>query len=259
MQYRQTPITFCDLPDRVSCPRSFQHTYSSVTTGFPHCILSLDSLGRFTRSILLPDSLTTFARWTRPLNPLTDSLTDSLADSPPRSTCCILLLTLLMILFLILLLDSLTVFSCRIHTLDRLADTLADSLTDSLADSLHQEKNSASGCRGCVRTLYTRLKCLDARDAPWQGSLRPDDTCHGICLPDKEWQGICLLDAACQGKFLPDAACQGKGRTVDACHGICLLDEARVFRTQGVKAKVVWTTRAMASAFRTRSVRAFPF
>jgi len=45
----------------------------------------------------------------------------------------------------------------------------------------------------------------------------------------------------------------------DTRHGICLLDTARVFQTQGVKANVVLTTRAMASAFRTRSVRAFAY
>jgi len=124
---------------------------------------------------------------------------------------------------------------------------------------VYQEKNSAFGCRGCVRTLYMRLKHLDARDATWQGSLHPDDTCHSICLPEEKCQCICLLDAECQGEFLPDTACQGKGPMDDVRHGICLLDAACVFRTQGVKANVVRTTRAMASAFRTRSVRAFAY
>jgi len=97
-----------------------------------------------------------------------------------------------------------------------------------------RKKKFASGCRGCVRTLYTRLKRLDARDTTWQGSLRPDDACHGICLLDAE--------------------CQGKGTTDDACHGICLLDTARVVRTQSVKANVVRTTRATASDFWTQRV-----
>ena len=43
----------------------------------------------------------------------------------------------------------------------------------------------------------------------------------------------------------------------DACHDIFLLDAARVFWTQGVKANVVRTTRARASAF--RSVWAFAY
>jgi len=30
---------------------------------------------------------------------------------------------------------------------------------------IHQQKNSASGCKGCIQTLYMHLKRLDARDA----------------------------------------------------------------------------------------------
>jgi len=66
---------------------------------------------------------------------------------------------------------------------------------------------------------------------------------------------------------LPDAKCHCKGRPDDSSHGICLLDEdcqgifltdgAHVFQTQSVAAKGVQTMRAMAYAFRTRSVRAY--
>jgi len=86
-------------------------------------------------------------------------------------------------------------------------------------------------------------------DAGCQGKCRLDDALNGICLLDEECQGIYLLDAEClrkflpdaecQGKFLPNAACQGKGPTDDTRHGICILDAARVFWTQGVKANVV--------------------
>ena len=45
----------------------------------------------------------------------------------------------------------------------------------------------------------------------------------------------------------------------DARHDIYLLDTARVFRMKGVKANVVRTMRARASAFQTRSVWAFAY
>jgi len=51
---------------------------------------------------------------------------------------------------------------------------------------LHQEKNSTSGRRRCVRTLHTRPKRLDAREATWQGSLAPDDTCQRTCSSRRE-------------------------------------------------------------------------
>jgi len=99
------------------------------------------------------------------------------------------------------------------------------------------------------------------------GHLPSGRSCHGTTRPDaavkatafgRSRHGICLLDEECQG--------------------ICLLDAARVFRTQNVMANSVWTTpvtaprvqtqlsrrlrsdaAAMAYAFWTRSVGAFAF
>jgi len=59
----------------------------------------------------------------------------------------------------------------------------------------------------------------------------------------------CLTDAECQGRCRPDEGCQGIG----------LLNAARVLQTQTVKANVFQTIHGAASAFQTRSVRAFAF
>jgi len=125
------------------------------------------------------------------------------------------------------------------------------------------------------------------------GKSPPDDVYHGICLLDEECQGICHPDAArvfqmrsvkanvvrtacaiasafwmrsARALILPDAECQNKYPPDDAHHGICIPDEecqcillqdtARVLQMQSVKANVVQTMCAMASAFGTRSVRA---
>jgi len=56
---------------------------------------------------------------------------------------------------------------------------------------------------------------------------------------------------------LTDAECQGKCLPYEVCQGICHPDAARVLQTQSVKANVVRTTHATASAFWTRSVRPF--
>ena len=82
-----------------------------------------------------------------------------------------------------------------------------------------------------------RSACLT--DAEFQGKYLPDDVRHGICLLDDACHGICLLDEKCQG--------------------ICLLDAARVLYLQSVKANVIRTTHAMASAFQMKSVSAFGF
>jgi len=120
----------------------------------------------------------------------------------------------------------------------------------------------ASGKKLCVRTLHTRPKRLDARDATWQGSLTPDDACQRTCgtrqeppvhmrtrrrwaahwpsgriMPGQMSSGRCTPRHLFSGRrvsgHLPsgrsacttDAECQGKCPPDDACHGICLPDE----------------------------------
>jgi len=69
--------------------------------------------------------------------------------------------------------------------LARLHDVLAFQAEANIARSEHlakfqgdhQEINSASRCRRCVRTLHTHQKRLDAHDATRQGILCPDDAC----------------------------------------------------------------------------------
>jgi len=102
-----------------------------------------------------------------------------------------------------------------------------DSLTSS-GPGPHQEKKSASGGTGCVRThqalgtLWTHpgrahtapnvkltgnVNSDAARhgtvhsDAVHQGAVRPDAAHHGICLPDGAGQGIFLLGAAVSGQM----------------------------------------------------------
>jgi len=67
-----------------------------------------------------------------------------------------------------------------------------------------------------------------------------------------------LPDAECQGKCAPDGRCHGIRLPDEEYQGIFLSDGAHVFQTQSVMAKGVQMTRAMAYAFRTRSVRAHP-
>jgi len=101
---------------------------------------------------------------------------------------------------------------------------------------LHQEKKSASGRTGCVRThqalgtLWTHpgrahttpnVKCTGNvnSDAVCQGTVRPDAAhhgtvhsdavCQGAMRPDAARRGICLLDGACQSIFLLDTAVSG--------------------------------------------------
>ena len=119
-------------------------------------------------------------------------------------------------------------------------------------------------------------------DAECQGRCRPDEECQGICLLNAArvlqtqnvkadvvrtgsvrafafWMQRVSPDAECQGKCLPDDTHHGICLPDEDCQGICLLNTARVFRTQNVKANVDRTIRAMASAFRMRSVRAYAF
>ena len=94
------------------------------------------------------------------------------------------------------------------------------------------------------------VRALFHTEAECQGKRRPDGVCHGICLPDEECQGIIpsghrgsrqMWSGWCVPQYLPSR--QG----VSGHYSL---------RTQSVKANVVWTTCSMASAFRTRSVRA---
>jgi len=89
---------------------------------------------------------------------------------------------------------------------------------------LHSGRGVSSG-----RSAYlTDIEC--------HGKCRPDDACHGICLPDEEYQGICNPDAA---RFLQTG-----------------IVKVNFFRMQSVKANVVRTMHATASAFWTQSDRA---
>ena len=131
---------------------------------------------------------------------------------------------------------------------------------------VHQEKKSASGCPGCIRTHQAlgtlwmhpgrahtapntkrtgNVNSDTARhgtmhsDAVCQGVVRPDAACHGICLPDRACQGIFLLDAAMSGHFHSGRSrvrefsfwaqpCQGKWHPDDACHGITVTLSVKV-------------------------------
>jgi len=136
-------------------------------------------------------------------------------------------------LALILFLDSLPVSHVD-SIIVSLADSLADSLTvslpvsfiDSLADSLtkfshqihslHQEKKSASGRTGCVRThqalgtIWTHPgRAHTAPNAKRTGNVNSDAACHGTVHSDAICQDGVRLDAARHGICLPDGACQG--------------------------------------------------
>jgi len=93
------------------------------------------------------------------------------------------------------------------------------------ASGRHEPWRMPSGREASANIFYRRSACLP--DAKCHGKWRPDDASNGICHPDEEYQGIFLTDGA------------------------------HVFQTQSVTAKGVWTTRAMAYAFRTRSVRVY--
>jgi len=144
------------------------------------------------------------------------------------------------------------------------------------------------------------VRALFLPDAECQGKCGPDDTRNGICPPDEECQAVIfsrcrhrvsrqMSSGRCVPWHLPSgrgvvralfllyAECQGKCRPDDTSHNICLIDEecqsiplrdtARLLQMQSVKANVLrtmhaiasafQTTRATVSAFWTRSVRAF--
>jgi len=67
----------------------------------------------------------------------------------------------------------------------------------------------------------------------------------------------CLPDAKCHGKGHPDDVSHSIRLPEEQCQGIFLSDGAYVFQTQTVTANGVWTMRATAYAFQTRSVRAY--
>jgi len=90
----------------------------------------------------------------------------------------------------------------------------------------HQEKKSASGRTGCVRTHQAlgTLRTHPSRehitpnakltgnvnsDAARHGTVHSDAVCQGDVHPDAARHGICLPDGACQGIFLLDAAMSG--------------------------------------------------
>ena len=106
-----------------------------------------------------------------------------------------------------------------------------------------------------IRVFAFWMQCMSP-DAECQGKCLLDDACHGICLQDEECQGICLLDAACVLQMQSVKADVVRTRGI---RGICRLNAARVLQAQNVKANVFWTTYAMASAFKMRSVSAFAF
>jgi len=125
-----------------------------------------------------------------------------------------------------------------------------------------------------------RSTCLT--DAECQGRCRPDKECQGICLLNVVhvlqtenvmadvirtrsvrafafWSQCMSLDTECQGKCFPDDARHGICLPDEDCQGICLLNAVRILRTQNVKLNIDQMTRATASAFQMRSVRAFTF
>ena len=147
---------------------------------------------------------------------------------------------------------------CYILTVNQgLVDSVESGVSDGLADDVLQEKKSASGRTGCVRThqalgtLWTdpgRAHTIpNAKrtgngnsdtathgtvdlDAVCQGAVRAEAARHDICLPDGTCQGIFLLDAAMSGHFPSGRSCvrafsfwaqprQGKWRPDDTCHG----------------------------------------
>jgi len=141
-----------------------------------------------------------------------------------------------------------------------------------------RQMSSGQGVSGHLPS--ERSTCLT--DAQCQGRCRPDEECQCICLLNAAhvlqiqnvmadvvrtrsvrafafWSQRMSLDAECQGKcFLDDARhsiCLPDGD----CQGIYLLNEVGILRTQNVKLNVDQTTRATASAFPMRSVRAFAF
>jgi len=80
----------------------------------------------------------------------------------------------------------------------------------------HQEKKSASGRTGCVRThqalgtLWTHPgRAQTAPNAKRTGNVNSDAARHGTVNSDALCQGAVRLDAARHGICLPDGACQG--------------------------------------------------
>jgi len=67
---------------------------------------------------------------------------------------------------------------------------------------------------------------------------------HSASLIDTEYYGKCPPDDACHGIYLLDEECQG----------ICHLDTVHILQIQSIKANIVQTACATASAFQTQSV-----
>ena len=91
---------------------------------------------------------------------------------------------------------------------------------------LHQEKKSASGRTGCIRThqALRRLWTYPGRahttpnakrtgnvnsDTALHGSVHSDAVCQGAVHPDAARHGICLPEGVCQAIFLLDTAVSG--------------------------------------------------
>jgi len=115
-----------------------------------------------------------------------------------------------------------------------------EEVMSSVERGRHQEKKSASGRAGCVRTDQTLMTLWmypgrahtapNAKrtgnvnsDAAGQGTMHLDAVCQGAVRPDAARHGICLPDGVCQGIFLLDAAVSGhfpSGRSRVRANGV---------------------------------------
>ena len=117
-----------------------------------------------------------------------------------------------------------------------------------------QTNNAMATVVQMMRAVASALRITPAMaSAFWTRSVRafylPDTECQGKCPTDYARCGICLPCDAHHSICLPDEESQG----------IPLQDPACLLQMQSVKANVVRTTQATASASLTRSVMAFHF
>jgi len=116
-----------------------------------------------------------------------------------------------------------------------------------------------------VRAYFIQTERMSSRRKLSQ--QRASGRCEPRHMPSKRGvsghisygRSACFPDAKCHGAGRPDDASHGIYHPHEECQGIFLTDEVNVFQTQSVTAKGIRMTRAMAYAFRTRSVSAYFF